>query len=320
MSYFSNISSEEELKKQYRRLLLQYDYRSGKNQAVIEEISKEYKKITFQLKGQAVKETAKAFSDGYKTARNEAYQKEAVEQNRINQLKNRSYTNQEIQLMLNELHKYVDTILKEVVSESKSPYRSLANTASRLDEIHLCRWFHSHLDIMTSQTIMGKYDTTREKLEYALKGRANKNSEEAVISAYEKSLGQYLHKKLMEYEDIYIDPLDIVEREQGAKKENRFDNLFIKLQMGMLGVTIAIIGIAIGAISGQGNPINILVGGLIGALIGRFIYKKSVSTVIGLNKKSLYTSGMYRKKSRVTEKKDYIKEKNATSILRFFLK
>lgn len=319
MEYFTKPTSEEDLKEQYRKLLIQYDYRSSKNQAIIEAISKEYKQLSLQLKGESIKKTAQAVSNEYHSIKTEYTKQKEAERERISQLKRKTYSNQEIQSMIGELHRYIDRMLKQVVSDNKSPYRALANIASKLDEIHLCRWFHNHLDIMASQAEMQRYDIIREKLEYGLKGRANQDnkSEEAFISAYEKSLGQYIHKKLMEYEDFYLDPLEIVEREQGAKKESRFDNLFIKLQIGMLGITIAIIGISIGAISGRGNLLYILSGGLIGAILGGVIYKKSVSALIGLNKKSLYTS---RKRSRVTEEKEYVKEKNLISILRFFLR
>lgn len=319
MSYFFNPKTEEELKGQYRKLLIKYEYRSDKNQAIIADISREYKKLSLQLKGKGIKEAAKAFSDGYHTARVETARKEEAERKRVNNLRNRCYTNQEIQFVLTELHKHIDTILKQVVFDNKSPYRSLSNTAARLDETHLCRWFHSHLDIMASQSLVRKYDTIREKVEYGLKGRANQNqkSEEAFISAYEKSLGQYMQRKLHEYEDLYMDPLEIVERVQGAKKQSRFDNLFIRLQMGMVGVTLVIIGVCFGAIAGRGSLLNILVGGLIGVFIGMLIYKKSVSALIGLNKKSLYTSGMHRKKSRVSEKGEYTDEKAKFAIVRF---
>lgn len=305
MGYFIRPQSEEDLKEQYRKLLIKYDYRSSKNQSLIEDITREYNQLSRQLKSEGVKKVVKEVSDSYQSLKAKHIREKEEENERIRRMRNKNYSNQEIQTMIVELYKELDVILKEIVKDNKGSYYSLSKMSYRLDDTHLCRWFHNNLGGYALQGDMVRYDTIREKLEYALKGRAggNSKSEEAIMTAHEKSLGQHINKRLKEYEDLYIDPVDIVGKSQSAKKNTKADNFFIKWIMASVASTIVFMGALMGAISGRGNPIPIFIGGLIGAFIGWIVYKKSSSFLIGLNRKSTYAS---RSRGRVTEREKII--------------
>lgn len=50
MAYFNNPRTEEELKEQFRQLLIKNDYRNPKNERLIKEIRKEYDERLLQIK------------------------------------------------------------------------------------------------------------------------------------------------------------------------------------------------------------------------------------------------------------------------------
>ena len=330
MSYFSNPKTEEQLKEEYRKLLLQYDYRSGKNDSTIEKIRSEYQALSLQIKG----------ANGYRTTKEKLIDEVnsiALEQRKANQrsneriekenqriatLKNHNYTKEELQLLISDVYKVIDIILKDAMSDNKVPYQLLADKSNQLDSIHLFRWFNLHTYLFTQKTTTIKYNAKREKLEYAAKSTAkgDKKKEESYMVALEKATGDYIVKKLHEIEDVYIDPIELSERMVANKKSNKNDVVYAKMIMSMVPLFLAGLVFVLTSMATVNPLIGLIAAVIFHALIGRFIYRKAVAWQLSLNKVTISTVGTNAKKSRVSEKKNYVKEKNATAILRFLFK
>lgn len=76
MEYFRYIKSETDLREQYRRLLVKYDYKDERNKKIIDDITKEYEQMVRQARydngyrtfGQKIKEKATEGYNEYKRA------------------------------------------------------------------------------------------------------------------------------------------------------------------------------------------------------------------------------------------------------------
>lgn len=327
MGYFTNVKTEEELKEQYRKLLIHYDYRSGKNDTIIEQIRDEYQSLLLQIKrGNGYRTTKEIIADGANSVideqrkANERKNQSIIRENqRISELKNHNYSKQELELLISKVHGIIDKILKDTVATKKSSYITISTQSDRLDSVHLCRWFNLHTYVFTSKDTIEKYDAEREKLEYAFKrmAKGDRKKEEAYMAALEKSIGDYIVKKLHELEDDYIDPIELSEKMVSNKKSNKSDVVFAKMVMSMVPLFFAGLVFVLTSVATVNPLMGIIAALVFHVLIGRIIYKKAVAWQLSLNKVTISTVGTNAKKSRVSEQKEYREEKTKFAIVRF---
>ena len=78
MGYFKYTKSEEELKEQYRRLLIKFNYKDERKKKVIDEITKEYEEMLKQVK----------YDNGYRTFGQKLKEKASESYNELKKLRN----------------------------------------------------------------------------------------------------------------------------------------------------------------------------------------------------------------------------------------
>ena len=329
MSYFNNPKTEEELKNQYRRLLIKYDYRSEKNVKVIEEIRKEYNAIQMQIKRangyrtptEKIRDEVKSFA----TEVGEAYRNE---ERRINQLKNHTYTKAEIQSLIEKTKYYVDKIVYSIVEKQLVPYVSLHNVVFRCDSEQICRWFNTHAIKAVPSNLSTEYDEVREKLEYALKSKSNdKKSQEAYMIQMEKMIGNHIASVFKKYEDELIDPIVIAEQDMQKyedKKSNQKFNAFTKFVfIGFWAISVIYAlyeGLANKYIP-MGTSFFIIVVSTVGIYLMYLLLIKIPQKINKSFERKTYAGiGNRKHNSRMSEKRKYQSDRGRNSIIQFIFR
>ena len=220
MMYFSNPRTEEELKEQFRKLLIKNNYRDPKNQKLIAEIRKEYDSKLLEIKRangyQTLGDKAKSFIDKAATKAkeyaDEAEREKQLEQQRIACLKSKKYTKQEYYDLINREKKYIDHIVKSVVQNQEILYKSLKANIKENSYETLYRFFVSNTMLLQHVIDKKSFDALREEIEYATDYLSqNRKHYEQLMLQVEKMLGEHIAKALLAYEEMYVDPIKIQE-------------------------------------------------------------------------------------------------------------
>lgn len=326
MSYFNNPKTEEELKNQYRRLLIKYDYRSEKNVKVIEEIRREYNLLQMQIKrANGYRTPTEKIYDEVKAFTKEVGEAHRAEEQRINQLKNHAYTKAEIQSLIEKTKSCVDKIVYSIVKKQLVPYVSLHKVVARCDSEQICRWFNTHAVSAVPVNLHTEYDEVREKLEYALKSRSNdKKSQEAFMVQMEKMIGNHIALVFRKYEDELIDPIVIAEQDMQKYEEKRsdakFDGFAKFLLWGMWGIGIVYAvyeGLTNKYIDMTESLIMIIAFGALLYLIYFLIIKMPRKINKSFEKKTYAGIGNRKHNSRMSEKKQYQTDRARNSLIQF---
>lgn len=263
MGYFTYTRSEEELKNQYRQLLIKYDYRSGKNKKIINQITKEYEDMLEKIKydngerniGQRVKEGIEGYFG-------KIVDEQEQEKARRSALENRVYSKQDLTVIVNKQKKYLNELVFEIVSGQTNGYVKLKRSVARAsngksiyDEFGepLGVLFTHEVDRGTDYKLTTRLDAIKEELEccvFSLTGKNEKNAEQ-ILQKIDEQLGQYIKTIFLQYEDEIVDPikelkaLKKVEEDKRADKATPFVNTFFKLLAYGPGLFVIFIGIVL---------------------------------------------------------------------------
>lgn len=316
MGYFNNPRTEEELDNQCRILLKKYNYRSGQSNATVEKILQEYKTLKMQIKrANGYKTPSEQVVSTVKDVANYAREERQREQSRVDTLRSHKYTQIELQQLVTECKKYIDVMLKGTVQENSTGYNLLQDSILKHDPEYVLRWFNKNTGLFTrDRDLMKRYDTAREKLEYAFKSMAsNKRTQETYIIQMEKSLGNYVVTKFKEYEEMYGDPIQIAKKEQKLLKANRWERRSHK----GIGATLGfIVGVVIFVIGCGAGVIGAVIGAIIGILFTIWFSNWYADKMMSLNKKRLDGIGKRKQLSRMSEKEDFNKDKMEADIVK----
>lgn len=309
MGYFNNPRTKAELDDQCRKLLFKYDYRSGKNSSITDEILKEYKALEMQIKRAngyrtPVEKAASAVKNAagsYVQAKQMELQKE---QQRIDRLKNHHYTKEETQALILECKKMIAGMLKNSAMERTVFFDTFDEIVRDNDDEYVTRYFNNHTSFFASVNAIQTYDETREKLEYALKSAARDvKTQETYMLKSEKLFGAFIKKKYFEYQELYYDPIEIAKKvssyQKGLKSERLSNTLFGIMVGQIFGLPILFIFSESGTALGQfvGVSGDIIVTALITIVVRKCLYS--------FNKKNFDGLGERKRKSRMSEKKKY---------------
>ena len=314
MSYFNNPKTEEELDNQCRILLRKYNYRSGQSNPTIENILQEYKSLKMQIKrANGYRTPTEELISFAKEVSNDSKQKREAEQARVRALQNHKYSKTETEQLIMECKKCIDVMIKTAVQEGKTGYHAIEKNVLLFDPEYITRWFNRNTNTITKDTFLIKrYDSSREKLEYALKSSAqNKRTEETYMIQMEKSLGNYIKNKFIEYQDIYADPIKIAQTEQfvrqNAKARSKW-HFATGLEIGIFpAIPIFLIGCSMGTI---GTLIGVVVGIIVMVSVAKWYKNK----MMALSKKRLGGMGKRKQLSRMSEKEAFKRDKNNATI------
>lgn len=252
MGYFRYTKSEEDLKSQYRQLLIRYDYKSGKNKRVIDAITKEYEQMVKQARydngyrtfGQKIKEEfTEAINENKRVQEQEASRKRA--------LANKPYTQQDLQRLMLEQKNYLRKMIPIAIKEDYDykTLKAIIISADREKEI-----YDSCMNIITS---MGNYESQeifdmKEKMEYCVFSLAGKDEDksELLLKKVEDQLGVYAQQVFEQCEPA-VDPIKELEikrmvREKiWAKKERSISLKILEIMLSIPGFLIIFFPLAI---------------------------------------------------------------------------
>lgn len=212
MGYFTYTKSEEELKEQYRKLLIKYNYKDERNKKIIEAISQEYQQMLKQVKydngyrtfGQKIKEKAEAGYNDYK-------RNQEMEANRKDALRTRIWTKEDLQKILNEMKAIMRrTIPAELRCDNEYIIKQIKMSiygAKRKKEIYdACTKYIAYVRSEDGE----RFNRLKEMLEYCVFYLAGKDEskEETILRQLEDQLGQYAQDICNEYLDDDVDPIE----------------------------------------------------------------------------------------------------------------
>lgn len=328
MSYFNNPRTEEELKNQYRQLLIKNDYRNPKNEAIINAIRKEYEEHSMQIKrANGYRTPVEKIGDYISKEATERNNARIAEQNRVKGLQKHKYTKEEYTKALNSVKYYLRQTI-EIIVKNKTFTSAIITKLNRLDDIGFYQWFNAQCFTWTGDIELdNKYNSSREVLEYAIKSiseQTHTNQEKNMLTM-EKSLGQYFRDYFNACCDKYLDPIDIAKHEMDSRKEAKTQSkLIVFTCYGITWmITFALFAVFTGMnVTATTNVellmgVNVVLATIISIPLGKFFSKKFLK----FDKRTTYsTYGTGYQKARVSETKTYETTKTNTNIIRLFFR
>ena len=226
MAYFSNPRTEEELKEQFRQLLIKNDYRNPKNERLIKEIRKEYDERLLQIKrangyqtfGDKANNLVKNTSRAIQNYSDKVEQEHLQEKQRIQQLKNKRYTKQEYANLLIEEKKCIEIIIQKAVKNETNIYKALKGKANLGDYVVLYNFFMTYGMASQDESVIRRIRGIREELEYATEHLAQSKKEyDNLLTEIERLMGKYVSECIVKYENMYLDPITLQELDRAYK-------------------------------------------------------------------------------------------------------
>lgn len=247
--YFSNPRTIDELKEQYRALLRKYDYMSGKNEDLLKKIESEYNQIYKQIERANGQTTFSEDITNFVHTKLDKMNTEIKEdERRLNYLRNKVYTTQELQSMIDkqkrilyegmalavqaggithtaaqinfkskkdrELYFYVEEFLR--AGSSFYALKLKTDKANRLTELF------NELKELRDLTTIAFSSTARHKgindIEYLENMRV--------------ALGKYIRTVFSQVEEKFVDPIDTYNRAKRANakvKDNKVGVVLIHI-------------------------------------------------------------------------------------------
>lgn len=319
MGYFTYSKSEENLKEQYRKLLIKYDYRSGKNKKIIDEITAEYNQMVKKAK----------YDNGYRTKGQkvaESIGKAARDIEENNNWKrnvtSKKYTKEDLQDLLAENKMLIRKLVYSAVQKKEYRYENIQ--ASLVGNVRPKRIYDACVKscLDDSADTMQQIERLRMTMECAtlsLSGGNKKNSE-VLLSKIEDSLGEYVKSEFLKIAPKDIDPiedLEYVRKSQIDEARNKSDVLGKKLLVVTLAIPLLIIGgiagfMVLGELTTAGGyrDASVFIIGII-AVVMIII---AIRALIGAAKFSAEEN--YRQKNRSLAKEDMKKSKSKFRIAR----
>lgn len=333
MPYFNNPRTEEELKEQFRKLLIKNDYRNPNNTKLISEIRKEYDEKLMQIKRangyqttfEKVTNTIKRESEAVNKAR-------AAEKTRVEGLRNHRYTKEEYVKLMNNTKFYLRKVIELLVKENVCTTIIISHL-NTLDDEAFYQWFNAQRYSITisDKQLQLEYNRAREALEYAIRSISTqtKTNVEKNLVAMEKTLGHYFKEYYHACCDEYLDPIELSEQEVNVnrsmntrKKETRTNCIVLTWVVMSLISGFIISPILDPLVYYSDNAGIIVVAVCLGIcilpsiVIGNAISKK----VNKAKRKTSYATMVGKPRARVTERKNFEKNRLAFSFVRAFLK
>lgn len=247
MGYFNNPRSEEELKDQFRKLLIKYDYRNPKNQKLIAAIRREYDQELLNIKRANGYQT---FGDKVKAHSDKVKQERQQERQRVAQLQNKQYTKQDFTDLVNREKRYIDNIIKKIVSTDRKRYHDLRfQLAYGENYIELYEYFNNQSMFKEDERTKATYTSIREEIEYAVDHlSSSKKQSNELMRQVEVMMGKYIYECFTKYETLYVDPIEIqqadsaygvAKNKKNMEKESTGANFLIKIAIPpMIGLGI----------------------------------------------------------------------------------
>lgn len=328
MAYFTNPRTEEDLKEQYRKLLIRYDYRNPKNEKLITEIRKEYDEKLMQIKrANGYRTPMEKISSAIKNEVNELKEMTNAENERVNRLRNHQYTKEEYTQSYNNVKLCLRQVVEALVKQDLFTHAIIVKL-NILDNVGLYRWFNAQrTSMILDGELKRKYDSSREVLEYAIQSisRQTKVDYEKSLTSMEDTMGQYFRDYYKACCDKYLDPIAVSEYELDSQNSVRSSRKNLKVNGYLMSFIFTALLLTfllfplLGRLNGMISTIILFAVSIpcslpFGKIIHKWLLKLDTRTTfstLGVGKKQ---------KARQTQKETFYTNRAITSALRALLK
>lgn len=327
MSYFfNNPKTEEELKEQFRKLLVKYDYHNPSNVKLISDMRNEYEKELLRIKrANGYRTPFEKFTSFVKNEINDVKELQRIEQERIARLRNHKYTKDEYIKAYQTTQMYLGKVIEDLAKTGL--YAPLIiGKANLLDDKTFFQWFNAQrISMITDPKLEENYNRAREVLEYAIQyiSKLNRVSFEKNMVLIEAKLGEFFKNYYRECCDKYRDPIEIAEYENTSHTNIVADEKWLKFSTFVMSMVIMMLPsslISFTFYTVLPNRVSTILMLFISMLLAVPLAKVLYRLFSKLNKSSTYTTIVGKERARVTQKENFEKNRCIYSLLRFLLR
>lgn len=327
MAYFKQTDSLDDLRDQYKKLLMRFDYKDPKNAKLLEAIDKEYKQCERYAKmaplRQAKANVERKIEQNERDRQRAEYEKQQYYKN-IRERSQRKYTKEECTSYLQEATKALkDYAYIQVRDNVKSKCISMCRTAIEGFRIQGYRKTYVNLRAQRQwnrdEFFMDVVEAG-DNLECAIVSLTNGKNKESTLQQLEEKLGKVYADAYIEACEKYMDSVDFARTIAAGHKQDRMTKVTKPMETFFTTLTRIVGSIVFGGIAGGATFLMIvmfsdladsaevgnvicMVGAVIGVLVMLFTIKAFNRLITNTSDK-----GMSDKKvasSRITEAENY---------------
>ena len=304
MAYFRQTDSLDDLRDQYKKLLMRFDYKDPKNAKLLEAIDKEYKQCERYAKmaplRQAKANVERKIEQNERDRQRAEYEKQQYYKN-IRERSQRKYTKEECASYLQEATKALkDYAYMQVRGNVKSKCISMCRTAIEGFRIQGYRKTYVNLRAQRQWNRDEFYIEVVEagdNLECAIVSLTNGKNKESTLQQLEEKLGKIYADAYIEACEKYMDNVDFARTIAAGHKQAKVEKITKPMETFFTIITRIAGSIVFGSIAGfstfalfllfsDGSPIGEMIG-YVGAVFGVIAF---LVTVFALNKLITNTS------------------------------
>lgn len=349
MAYFRQTDSLEDLRDQYKKLLMRFDYKDPKNAKLLETIDKEYKQCERYAKmapfRQAKASVERKIEQNERDRQRAEYEKQQYYKN-IRERSQRKYTKEECAAYLREATKVLkDYAYMQVRKNVKNNDIRMCQMA--IDGFRMQGYRKTYVSLRAQRQwnrdeFLLDVIEAGDNLECAIVSLTNGSNKESTLQQLEEKLGKVYADAYMEACEKYMDSVDLARTIAVGHKQAKADKIAKPMEAFFMVITRIVGSIVFGGIAGGMTFLMVVmlsdladstaVGNMIciaGAVLGLGVM---IFTIKAFNRLLTNTSdkGMSDKKvasSRITEAEMYERmqknensAKTTTGILRIILR
>lgn len=327
MAYFRQTDSLDDLRDQYKKLLMRFDYKDPKNAKLLEAIEKEYKQCERYAKmaplRQAKANVERKIEQQERERQRAEYEKQQYYKD-IRQRSQRKYTKEECASYLKEATKLLKDYAYMQVRENVK-LKNIRMCQMTIDGFRIQGYRKTYVNLRSQRQWSGDdflLDVIEagDNLECAIVSLTNKANKESTLQQLEEKLGKVYAEAYMEACEKYMDSVDLARTIAAGQKQAKADKIAKPMEVFFMFITRIVGSIVFGGIAGGMTLFVVVmfsdladstaVGNMIGfagVILGIIVM---IITIKAFNKLLTNTSdkGMTDKKvasSRITEAEDY---------------
>ncbi len=245
MGHFRYTPSEEDLKEQYRRLLIKYNYKDEKNKKVIDAITREYQQMVKQAR----------YDNGYRTIGqkikekiSEEIDKDRQEEDRKKALRSKKWTKQDMLNIVAEMKTILSKVIPlEIKNSAEITYRIRCTLAAEGRKKEIYDTCSSNISVVSIQDAV-VFRGLQEKLEYCVMSLVGGNEEksETVLRNIEDKLGQHVYEICLRHlpDEDPIEDLEIRRAVRGSSGIGDNKEALMKANNNVFAVLLSLPGVA----------------------------------------------------------------------------
>lgn len=324
MAYFKQTDSLDDLRDQYKKLLMRFDYKDPKNAKLLEAIDKEYKQCERYAKMAPLRQAKTKIEQKAEQSERERQRAEYEKQQYYKNIRERSqrkYTKEECSAYLQQATKALKIcasmrvrqfVKQKNIGMCQMDIEGFKTQGYRKTYVNLRSQRQWNRDEFLMDVI-----EAGDNLECAMVSLTNASNKESMLQQLEERLGKVYADAYIEACEKYMDSVDFARTIAAGNKQNKINKAFKPVET-LFTLILRVVGsIVFGTITGfltlaivlmftDGSPTGELIAGL-GVVLGIVVF---ILTARAFNRliTNISDKGMTDKKvasSRITEAENY---------------